>query len=208
MNIHDDLYKKITTKTSFLFELWQPEEVVVVLGRSQTADKEVNLLNCLKDKVPVLKRRGGGGAVVLMPGVLCFTIAFLSDLSISPYFFFKKINQFIVDELESAFQVDSLSHEGISDIAIGTRKILGCSILKSRSLFFYQGSLLVDPDPEKISRYLRHPTKEPDYRAGRSHADFITSLRQSGYPISLEHLKRHFEKSIPAKLVNIVQGNP
>ena len=207
MNIHDDLYKKITPETSFLFELWQPEETAVVLGRSQTADREVNLSNCLKDQVPVLKRRGGGGAVVLMPGVLCFTIAFLSDLSISPYFFFKEINQFIIDELESTFHIDSLSQRGISDITIGVHKIFGCSIFKSRNLFFYQGSLLVDPDLEMVSRYLQHPSKEPDYRAGRPHADFISSLHQSGYPLSLEHLKWHFEESIPAKLVNIVQGD-
>jgi lipoate-protein ligase A len=34
----------------------------------------------------------------------------------------------------------------------------------------------VDLDQELVSRVLRHPTKEPDYRHGRSHGEFLTSL--------------------------------
>ena len=40
----------------------------------------------------------------------------------------------------------------------------------------YQASILVDLDEDKILRYLKHPSKEPDYRQGRSHKDFLISL--------------------------------
>jgi len=204
MNIHDDLYKKLSREKPLLYELWEPRNVAVVLGRSQKAVDEVNLVNCVRDKVPVLKRRGGGGAVVLMPGVLCLTIAFYSKASISPYFFFEKINHFIIDVLENHFSIQDLHYKGISDIAIGDKKVLGCSMFNSRDMFFYQGSLLVHPDMEKISTYLLHPSKEPDYRCNRPHRDFITSLRQSGYPVTIEQVKTALQVEIERDFIRVI----
>ena len=180
--------------------MWEPDEIAVVIGYSQKAVNEVNLVNCANDKVPVLKRRGGGGAVVLMPGILCITMAFLSDKSISPYYFFKEINLFIIRQLKSHFNILSLECKGISDIAIDNKKILGCSIFKSRNMFFYQGSLLVNPDMSKIDQYLLHPTKEPDYRNGRKHQDFLTCLQCCGYEIGLEEIQGILDESITREL--------
>ena len=204
MYIRDDLYNKVTKSTPFVFEIWQPESIAVVLGSSQKPENELNLQQCREDGVPVLKRRGGGGAVVLMPGIVCFTIAFLSDAGDSPYYFFTKINNFIIAVLQEHFHVENLDLRGISDIAIGTIKILGCSIFKSRNLFHYQGSLLVNPDLAKIPHYLLHPSKEPDYRNGRSHLDFLTSLGESGYSMSVNRIKTVFEIEISNGLLKMV----
>lgn len=185
MDIRDQLIKRVGEDNSLCFELWEPESTFVVLGRSQKAEEEVNLAECHADQIPVLKRRGGGGAVVLMPGVLCITIAFYSEKSDSPYYFFKQINRYIISVL-SGMLITGLTPKGISDIAINDKKILGCSMFKSRKLFLYQGSLLVNPQLEKICRYLKHPSREPDYRKRRTHLDFTTSLQQAGYFITLE----------------------
>jgi lipoate-protein ligase A len=42
----------------------------------------------------------------------------------------------------------------------------------------YLASVLVTPDLEEIGRYLPHPSKEPDYRGGRHHGDFLVGLRE------------------------------
>ena len=34
---------------------------------------------------------------------------------------------------------------------------------------------------DTIERYLKHPLREPDYRHGRNHGDFVTSLAAMGY---------------------------
>ena len=34
----------------------------------------------------------------------------------------------------------------------------------------------VDLDPDRIARYLKHPSREPEYRGGRSHRDFLIGL--------------------------------
>jgi len=70
-------------------------------------------------------------------------------------------------------------------------------------LFHYQGSLLVNPKLQKIDRYLKHPTREPDYRQNREHLDFVTSLVQSGYHVSAEQVKVVFDKEIANKLFRI-----
>jgi lipoate-protein ligase A len=185
MNIRDELIKEINETDRLRYELWQPETTFVVLGRSQKAEQEVDILQCRAEQIPVLKRKGGGGAVVLMPGVLCITIAFHSEKSDSPYYFFKEINQYII-HLLSRMLIHGVVQEGISDLAIGNKKILGCSMFKSRKHFLYQGSLLVDPDFGKIDRYLLHPGREPAYRQGRNHLQFLTSLRKQGYLITVE----------------------
>jgi lipoate---protein ligase len=151
-----------------------------------------------------LKRKGGGGAVVLSPGILCITLAFVSNKSTSPQYFFKIINQFIIDQLEKTFGIQSLSRRGFSDIAIGDKKILGCSIYNSKNLFFYQGSLLVNPDLSLMNRYLRHPRKEPDYRAGRAHTAFVTSLQQSGYLLHVSELKAALEKAFAKEFGELI----
>ena len=35
-----------------------------------------------------------------------------------------------------------------------------------------------------IEKYLKHPSKEPDYRQGRKHSEFVTSLHESGFYIN------------------------
>lgn len=206
MDIHDHIYEKITNENNLLWELWQPEGFATVIGYSQQAEREANVYACRQDGVPIIRRRGGGGAVVLLPGVLCITIAFKSKQSESPYHFFKVINQLLIDILENKFCVKNLVYTGISDIAINDKKILGCSIFKSRDLFFYQGSLLVNPELHRINQYLNHPSKEPDYRNGRKHGEFITSLEKAGYNINLRELEMGIKEKFESGLRQLLQG--
>jgi lipoate-protein ligase A len=43
--------------------------------------------------------------------------------------------------------------------------------------------------PEFIGRYLKHPSREPDYRAGRKHEEFVTSLAAAGYPLYCKEVR-------------------
>jgi len=38
--------------------------------------------------------------------------------------------------------------------------------------------LLLDADLMLMDRYLKHPPREPAYRQGRSHLDFVMNMRQ------------------------------
>jgi lipoate-protein ligase A len=59
----------------------------------------------------------------------------------------------------------------------GARKFSGNSLRVGRNWMLYHGTLLVDMNLELIARLLNHPPREPEYRAGRPHTDFLTNLQ-------------------------------
>lgn len=155
-------------------------EVVVVLPRSREPGREVYLERCRADRVSVVLRPSGGGAVVLAPGMV--TLSALAPLS----------GDRRVDRLFARFcgwlseglgrcGVKGLSQKGVSDLCIGRRKLAGTSLRLLRSAILFQASILVDCSLELIARYLPYPSRAPDYRQGRDHRDFLTTLRQEGY---------------------------
>ncbi|MBN2357537.1 hypothetical protein JXO59_15595, partial [candidate division KSB1 bacterium] len=149
------------------------------------------------DGSAILRRRGGGGAVVLMPGIACITCAFKSVKSNSPYHFFRLINEWIMNVLQRKYHIHGLSLRGTSDITLNDKKILGCSMFKSRQTFLYQGSLMIRCDFALINRYLKHPSREPDYRRGRSHDEFMTTLWREGYRVDLDDIIVTLYKGAP-----------
>ncbi len=162
------------------------ERTEVVLGRS-TSPEEIHAKRCRQDGVPVLRRAGGGGVVVLCRGTVVISVAGISRIPFRLREHMSLVNERIISAL-SALGVEGLSLQGISDIAIGDRKLLGSSLYRKRDTVLYQGSLLVAPDLRLIDRYLKHPLKEPAYRRRRSHADFITSLQARGYRLAPEQV--------------------
>jgi lipoate-protein ligase A len=70
---------------------------------------------------------------------------------------------------------------GTGDLCLGDRKVLGSSAFSGRGAFFYQASLLVEANLDLMERYLRHPSREPTYRRGRGHREFLTTLTGAGY---------------------------
>jgi hypothetical protein len=132
-----------------------------------------------------VQRRGGGGAVVLLPGMVVVTIAGPTGESRDAGKLFCRVNKHLAALIEG-LGVPALAHRGVSDLCLGERKILGCSLAFSRGFALYQGCLLVDCELGAIERCLRHPSREPAYRAGRSHGDFLTTLRRAGSKLSVE----------------------
>jgi len=94
-----------------------------------------------------------------------------------------------------------VEERGISDLAVAGRKILGSSLYRRRLLLFYQASLLVESDLGLLERYLRFPSRVPDYRQGRGHAEFCTNLRAAGCAASvaqvIDCLRQVVEQRLP-----------
>ena len=160
-------------------ECFFPKENLVVCGRSQKPEQEVYLDRCKSDKVPVVKRFGGGGTVLLGQGTLVVSLGtWVKDYYENP-FYFDGINQQIIKTLESQYPDTSgkLSQNGISDIVWGQKKVAGTSLYRSRNYLLFQGSILIDANIEEISKYLKHPSKEPEYRGERHHKDFLMNLK-------------------------------
>jgi lipoate-protein ligase A len=71
------------------------------------------------------------------------------------------------------------SQRGVSDLALEDRKIGGACIWRTKGLLHYSTTLLVDPDLDRIVKYLQHPPREPDYRRGRKHRQFLGRIADS-----------------------------
>jgi lipoate-protein ligase A len=193
---------------------WIPDQVQVVLGSSNLASVECFEDRCKADGLSILKRYGGGGTVVLHPGCVVVTAGlWVKNLyQNGPYF--QKINQSVIDCLadwKKSFK--ALGQNGISDICFEGKKVAGTSLFRSKNYLLYQASILFDPNLPLLQRYLRHPSREPTYRAGRSHQDFLTGLNavdcssppekaSPSCPLTPELVAKHLQNHLASYLIN------
>lgn len=205
MNVYldEDLIERVRGGVPWAYRLWEPEQVMVVLGRSNKAAVEVYEQACRDDGIPILRRRGGGGTVVLSPGIVVISMVKQMQRQFFPQEYFSQINTFIIEALQH-LGIQDLSQQGHSDICLQDRKILGSSMYGSKNLLFYTASLMVANDLALIDRYLKHPSLEPDYRQGRSHQEFLTTISHAYPHISIQDIENNLNvfllKQIPYRL--------
>lgn len=167
------------------FMVWQPDKFYIVLGASNRPEEALYTENVMQDDITVMKRPSGGQTVMLTPGNLLIAAVF--PHSLQPKNLFNTINSLIISAVKET-GVGGLSLRGISDIAINGKKILGSAMYRNRDKLLYHAVLNVSEPATTFEKYLRHPGKEPDYREGRKHADFVTSMREQGYAGTVEML--------------------
>ena len=160
-------------------------EVVVVVSRSRDPEREIVVDRCREDRVPVVVRPSGGGAVVLAPGVVAASALLeVPEAERFPDPHFRRLCGAVADAL-SACGAPGLAMRGISDLALGDRKVAGSSLRIWRARLLFQVSVLVDADVDLLERYLRLPSRAPDYRRGRTHRAFVTTLREAGFTVTV-----------------------
>lgn len=168
-----------------VLRLWEQPSYAVVVGSGGSVAIDVNAESCAADGVPILRRASGGGTVLIGPGCLCFSLVLgyshapgLGDIRAS--------NRYILERIAAALRpgLDVVT-EGTSDLAIGRVKISGNAQQRKRTHFLHHGTLLCGLDLARIPRYLHSPERQPEYRRGRSHAEFVANL-----PATAAEIKR------------------
>ena len=170
------------------FFIWVPDDFYVVLSHSNTPRQNLIKKHIRDNDVTVYKRPSGGETVILTPRTMVVSLKVTLEKFSNPSAHFRYFNQQIIDAL-SSLGVEDLYYRGISDVAIGDRKILGSSIYRRRKVLFYHAVLNVSESVHTIPRYIRQPVKEPEYHSGRSHHEFVTSLHAEGYKFSMKQLR-------------------
>jgi lipoate-protein ligase A len=178
--VNEDILDRYRQTGVPVYRLYEPPTLCAVLGASGTPEQDLLLENLEADGVPWMKRRGGGGTVILGPGQVVLALVTSVESPFRNREYAAEINSWIVDSL-ALLGVNGVSQEGISDLAIRGKKIVGTSLYRTRLVLFYQASLLVANDIAVFTRYLAMPTKVPMYRAGRSHEEFCTTIVREGY---------------------------
>ena len=169
-----------------LLRLWEPEEPIVVVGRSSHVAQEVDVAYCRGHGISILRRASGGAAIVTGPG--CLMYALVLQISRWPELaFLDTTHRLVLRKIAEALKTLGADAriEGTSDLAIGNRKISGNSMRRKRDWVLYHGTLLYGLSSSLIERCLRTAPRQPEYRRGRSHAEFVSRI-----PAGAEELKR------------------
>jgi lipoate-protein ligase A len=87
----------------------------------------------------------------------------------------EQTHRYVLERLAAAIrpQLPDVRLAGISDLAIGDRKISGNSLRCKRSHVLYHGTVLYNFPLELIGRCLCTAPRQPEYRRGRAHTDFV-----------------------------------
>jgi len=169
-----------------LLRLWAPQQYFVVLGYANQARTEANLPFCRSHAIPVLRRCTGGGAVLQGPGVLNYSLILRIDDS-GPSRSIPATNHFILHrhrDVLSALLGAPVEWQGQTDLSIGGLKFAGNSQRRRRRFLLFHGSFLLRLDLRLLEQALPLPSRQPDYRASRSHADFLINLNVPASMIS------------------------
>ncbi len=162
----------------------EAREIVVVLSRSRDPEREVFLDRCRADGVAVVVRPSGGGAVVLARGVVVASAVRVAAPRVRfPEPYFRSFCGAVAGAL-AACGVAGLEIRGTSDLALGERKVAGSSLRLWQEWVLFQLSVLVDADVGILERYLRAPSREPAYRQGRPHREFVITLQAAGFGVT------------------------
>lgn len=195
------MYGALQTKP-FVYTYIQ-DRVEIVGGPSCREGIEIDTHKCSDDRIPVVERRGGGGTVVLAPGMVVTVIVGERPGTASAIGIFNTIHGCMISLLSDT-GICGVTRSGISDLSIDNRKILGSSLYMGNRprLYYYQSSLLVDPDLRLMEQYLKYPPREPDYRHGRRHRDFCASLAGMGFSVTAEKVREIFDTRLARGLAH------
>jgi lipoate-protein ligase A len=149
-----------------------------LIGRHQALAQEVDLEYCRKHDIGVARRITGGGAIFMEPGLLGWELAFNREsLGV------RSLLELTREICEAA--ADGLSRLGVdarfrprNDIEVDGRKISGTGGFFDGDTLFYQGTVLVDMNPEVMMSALRVPQAKLAKHKLDSAAQRVVTLRE------------------------------
>ncbi len=202
-----------------ILRFWEPKETFVVVGYANQAALEANLEACRAEEVGVYRRCSGGGTVLQGLGCLNYSLILQIDGSqsvaaqskateskenadsgsVRPLSTITSTNTFILRRNQVALErllKTAVTVQGHTDLATGSLKFSGNAQRRKRKSLIFHGTFLLDFDIAQIGKFLRMPSKQPEYRQNRGHDEFLTNLK-----VGAEEVKAALRKAWGAKEV-------
>jgi lipoate-protein ligase A len=160
-----------------VLRIWEPAQTFVVLGRSSRRADEVDLDACRRSGVAVYRRCSGGSTVLVGPGCLMYSLVLNCDAQ-PALRGVAAAHEHVLARMLAALRPlqPGIAAAGTSDLVLGERKFSGNSLRCLRDHILYHGTILYDLPLDLIGRCLRWPARQPEYRRGRVHRDFLANL--------------------------------
>jgi lipoate---protein ligase len=180
-----------------VLRFWEWTAPSVVLGSGGRLAEDVHEAACQADGVGIWRRSSGGGTVLLGSGCLCYSLVLATERSpelgtirTSYHYILSRVRK----SLAGLGQEIELT--GTSDLAVNGRKFSGNSQQRKQQYLLHHGTLLYSFDISRVGRYLREPSRQPDYRVKREHQAFLVNLSTT-----VDEIKRRLRLTWKADLV-------
>lgn len=175
--------------------LWQNQNTVVI-GKNQNSWKECKIKELERDGGHLARRLSGGGAVYHDLGNLNFTFCVRKE----DYDVDRQLSVII-----EAVRLLGLNAQktGRNDIAIDGKKFSGNAFYDSKGFCYHHGTLLVQVDKEKLSRYLNVSREKLQSKGVDSVRSRVANLTDFEPGIQMEQVK---EKLLEA-FGEVYEGN-
>lgn len=154
--------------------IWESPVHCVVVSRTPRAEPQVNTAACERAGIEIIQRSSGGGAVLLGPGCLNYSL-FLSLDEHPALIDVGYSYPLLLGSVATALDIPGLTVED-SDIALDGRKVSGNAQRRTRGKLLHHGTLLHGLDIDLVERLLPEPARRPAYRGARTHRDFLAAL--------------------------------
>jgi lipoate-protein ligase A len=167
-----------TSEHPGFLRFWESSVHFVVLGYGKPLEKEVFREQCAALGIPILRRCSGGGTVLQGPGCFNYTLVLpiesdpeLETISGANCFIMQRIKEAVIKTTRRSIEV-----RGFTDLVVNGRKFSGNAQRRKRRCLLFHGAFLLNLDLDLVTRTLRLPTQQPEYRAHRTHPEFLTNL--------------------------------
>ena len=157
---------------------WEAPSHCVVMGYGQDPAREVHRDACRSDGVPVLRRCSGGGTVLQGPGCLSYALVLPIDWHPELATVGGTNAHVMGCQRDALARVvpGGLAVCGHTDLVWNGRKVSGNAQRRRQRALLFHGTFLHRMDLALVTRWLRPPSSEPAYRAGRAHEAFVANL--------------------------------
>jgi len=162
---------------------YRRDPAAVSVGRSRKIHEDINVNECIKQNVKIIRRTSGGGSIYTDEKCLIYSLIFNNkdEKLQSSQIIFENICKSIIDVFKK-FDITAI-YKPPNDIFLNNKKISGSAQIKKENIVLIHGTILIDTDLDKIKKVLKNPKQN------------VTTIRkETGQIISLGDIKNELKK--------------
>ncbi|MGO4537966.1 lipoate--protein ligase [Paenibacillus sp. 2TAB19] len=173
--------------------LFYINEPSIIIGKNQNTVEEVNAEYVEANKLHVVRRLSGGGAVYHDLGNLNFSFIMKDDGQ--SFHNFKKFTEPVVRALRK-LGVDA-EMTGRNDLQVGERKISGNAQFSTKGKMFSHGTLLFDSEMENVVSALKANAEKYVSKSTKSIRSRVANITEFlAEPMTIDQFRQHILASI------------
>jgi len=187
----------------------QPRNQLVCIGYHQELESEIDLEYCERNRIPIVRRILGGGAVILDSGQQFYQLIASRNNPTIPYGVEDAYAK-ILAALVRAYRALGIPAEyrAINDVQVRGKKISGNGATVLDDVLIMTGNMILDFDYDTMCNVLKVPSEKFKDKLVRNLREWVTTIRKEiGTLPSLDDLKKILRESFEEELsIGLVPG--